>query len=105
MKKLFIPILVLLNLVVSCDKTSTTPTQVAPDTAMKLTYSIGSTNYSLTYLGAVKDTISTPNRLIFSGTQSNVAFYPSLVFTLTKPVNGWNTVLKNLNQRQPRQYC
>jgi len=98
MKKIILPILVVLSLAVSCDKGGSTVTPTPPpDNSLKLNYTIGSTNYNLTYLGAVKDTISTPNRLLFSGTQSNVAFYPSLVFTFTKPVNGWNTTLKNID--------
>lgn len=105
MKKLFIPILVLLNLAVSCDKGGGgTVTPTAPDTAMKLTYSIGSTDYNLTYLGAARDTISTPNQLIFSGTTSRILFYPSLAFTIGKPASGWQTQLTHLDKNNPTNF-
>ena len=106
MKKLFIPILVLLNLAVSCDKGGgggpVTPT--APDTAMFLSYSIGSTNYNMSYVGAVKDSISIPNLFILSATTSKASLYPSLVFVLSKPVNGWKTSIANMDQNNQSNF-
>lgn len=99
MKKLFIPILVLLNLAVSCDKGGGgTITPTAPDTAMFLSYSIGSTDYNMSYVGAVKDSVSIPNLLILSATTSKASLYPSLVFVLSKPVNGWKTSIAHMDQ-------
>jgi len=107
MKKLFIPILVLLSLIVSCDKGGGgggTVTPNTPDTAMFLSYSIGSTNYNMSYVGAVKDSLSTPNLFILSATPTKTTLFPSLVFVLTKPVNGWKTAIANMDQNNQANF-
>lgn len=105
MKKLFIPILVLLNLAVSCDKTPPTPpVPAAPDTAMFMSYSIGNTNYNMSYVGAVKDSLSDPNLFILSATTTKSSLFPSLVFVLTKPVNGWKTSISNMDQNNQANF-
>lgn len=96
MKKLIIPILVLLNLAVSCDKGSTTTeTPPVPDTALFFKYSIGNTNYSLSYLGSAMGgpPIYTYDQLVLSAQNSKIAQYPSVVIMMEKPANGWKTSL------------
>jgi len=107
MKKLFIPIFVLLNIIVLCDKEGGgggTVTPTAPDTAMFLSYSIGSTNYNMSYVGAVKDSLSTPNLFILSATPTKTTLFPILVFVLTKPINGWKTSISNMDQNNQANF-